>query len=280
VVAGSGVRCSAASGSPTDASGSPTGASGSPTGASGSPPHSSGSPPGASGSPLHARDLQLGSLVGLDFTPDGSLVLAEKLTAKQFRLLRIHSSGSIDVIHAGDGMGGNKTSDQTVVDIASMAVSPGGDVFLADNTQLKIFSLDMSNNGGGQSSASNVTSVIDRAAGQSYQFNSDGLHVATRSMATGQLAYTFHYVAVAAAKGKMPPLARIEDPLGIQVTVIRDVVSSRVEAIQNALGITFPVKLNKQGRITTIKLTRTVATRDRRPCTTACPGCRAMGTHK
>jgi hypothetical protein len=241
VVAGSGVRCSAASGSPP-------GASGSPTGASGSPPHSSGSPPGASGSPLHARDLQLGSLVGLDFTPDGSLVLAEKLTAKQFRLLRIHSSGSVDVIHAGDGgLSGNKTVGQTVVvDIASMAVSPGGDVFLADNTQLKIFSLDMSNNGGGQGGSNNVTTVIDQSAGQSYQFNNDGLHVATRSMATGQLAYTFHYTA--AAKGKMPPLARIEDPLGNQVTVIRDVVSSRVEAIQNALGITFPVKLNKQGR--------------------------------
>jgi hypothetical protein len=237
VVAGSSVRCSAASGSPT--------------GASGSPPGANGSPLGASGSPLHARDLQLGSLVGLDFTPDGSLVLAEKLTAKQFRLLRIHSSGSVDVIHAGDGgLSGNKTAGQTVVDIASMAVSPGGDVFIADNTQLKIFSLDMSNNGGsGQSSANNVTTVIDRAAGQSYQFNKDGLHVATRSMVTGQLAYTFHYTAATAvAKGKMPPLARIEDPLGIQVTVIRDVVSSRVEAIQNALGITFPVKLNKQGR--------------------------------
>jgi hypothetical protein len=244
VVAGSGVRCSAASGTPPGASGSPPGASGSPPGASGSPPGASGSPP------LHARDLQLGSLVGLDFTPDGSLVLAEKLTAKQFRLLRIHSSGSVGVIHAGgDGQSGNKTASQTVVDIASMAVSPGGDVFIADNTQLKIFSLDMSNNGGsGQSSANNVTTVIDRAAGQSYQFNKDGLHLATRCMATGQLAYTFHYTTAAAAKGKMPPLARIEDPLGNQVTVIRDVVSSRVEAIQNALGITFPVKLNKQGR--------------------------------
>jgi hypothetical protein len=255
VVAGSGVRCSAASGSPP-------GDSGSPPGASGSPPGASGSPTGASGSPLHARDLQLGSLVGLDFTPDGSLVLAEKLTAKQFRLLRIHSSGSVGVIHAGDIMSGNKTVGQTVVDIASMAVSPGGDVFLADNTQLKIFSLDMSENGG-QSSAKNVTTVIDRVAGQSYQFNSDGLHVATRSMATGQLAYTFHYTA-AAAKGKMPPLARIEDPLGNQVTVIRDVVSSRVEAIQNPLGITFPVKLNKQGRRKILKLTRlgTVANGD------------------
>jgi hypothetical protein len=260
VVAGSGVRCSAASGSPPGASGSPPGASGSPSGASGSPP-------GASGSPLHARDLQLGSLVGLDFTPDGSLVLAEKLTAKHFRLLRIHSSGSVDVIHAGDGgLSGNKTAGPTVVDIASMAVSPGGDIFLADNTQLKIFSLDMSNNdgGGGQSSTNNVTTVIDRAAGQSYQFNKDGLHVATRSMATGQLAYTFHYTTAAAAKGKMPTLTRIEDPLGNQVTVIRDVVSSRVEAIQNALGITFPVKLNKQGRRKMMKLTRlrTVATGD------------------
>jgi hypothetical protein len=46
--------------------------------------------------------------------------------------------------------------------------------------------------------------------------------------------------------------------------VIRDVVSSRVEAIQNALGITFPVKLNKQGRRKILKLTRlgTVSTRD------------------
>ena len=160
----------------------------------------------------------------------------------------IRADGREIVIHAGDGgLSGNKTAGPTVVDIASMAVSPGGDVFLADNTQLKIFSLDMSNNGGGgQSSANNVTTVIDRAAGQSYQFNNDGLHVATRSMATGQLAYTFHYTT--AAKGKMPPLARIEDQLGNQVTVIRDVVSSRVEAIQNPLGITFPVKLNKQGR--------------------------------
>jgi len=239
VVAGSGVRCSAVS-------------------LSGLPQHASGLPSLASGLPRHARDLQLGSLVGLDFTPDGSLVLAEKLTAKQFRLLRIHSSGSVDVIHAGNSMsGGNqssKTSTPAMVDIASLAVSPGGDVFLADNAQLKIFRLDISLPGG-QNGPKNVTTVMDRPSGQSYQFNGEGLHVATRSLATGQLAYTFHYAATA-AKGEMPTLARIEDPLGNQVSVMRDAVSNKVEAIQNTLGSSFPVRLNKQGSATNDSITR------------------------
>jgi hypothetical protein len=109
---------------------------------------------------LHAaRHLQLGPLVGLDFAPDGSLLLAEKLTAKQFRLLRIHSSGAVDTIQT------SSAANATGVDISGLAVSPGGDIFLADNGQLRIVRMDMSH-----TATNSSTEVVDPAAGQAWVY--------------------------------------------------------------------------------------------------------------
>jgi hypothetical protein len=115
---------------------------------------------GPDGRSLHAaRHLQLGPLVGLDFAPDGSLLLAEKLTAKQFRLLRIHSSGAVDTIQT------SSAANATGVDISGLAVSPGGDVFLADNGQLRILRMDMSHR-----ATNSSTEVVDPAAGQAWDY--------------------------------------------------------------------------------------------------------------
>ena len=193
-----------------------------------------------------ARGLQLGPLVGLDFAPDGSVILADKLTAKQFRLLKIHSSGTVDIVHynsATANASANAISPLPIVDISGLAVSPGGDIFLADNTQLKI--LRLSDPGGNpKTNKTTVTEVEDQSVGQVYQFDRHGRHLATRSLMTGQLAYTFHYTA---ADGPLGRLERIEDPLGSQVTIARDSATNRVLNIQNPFGQRFPVKLNKLG---------------------------------
>jgi hypothetical protein len=90
-----------------------------------------------------AQNLQLGPLVGLNFAPDGSIILADKLTAKQFRLLTIYSTGAVDMINYSNNKTAATSAD--VVDISGLAVSPGGDIFLADNTRLKIFRLPTDN---------------------------------------------------------------------------------------------------------------------------------------
>jgi hypothetical protein len=184
-----------------------------------------------------AQNLQLGPLVGLDFAADGSIILADKLTAKQFRLLKIHSTGAVDILNYSAN---NKTA---VVDISGLAVSPGGDIFLADNTQLKIFRLSVDNRQNNATS-NNRIEVVDKSAGELYQFDRQGRHLATRSLLTGQPAYTFHY------SQAEQHLGWVEDLLGNQVVVVRDPAnSSRVVSIQNPLGHKFPLRINKIGKI-------------------------------
>jgi hypothetical protein len=86
--------------------------------------------------------------------------------------------------------------------------------------------------------------VVDKFAGELYEFDRNGRHLATRNLLTGQLTYTFHY------SEADQQLVRIEDMLGNQLVMVRDhQTNNRLISIQNPLGQKFPLRINKQGKM-------------------------------
>ena len=205
------------------------------------------------------QDL-FGPIVDLAFSPRGQLYVAEKRQSapKRFAIRIVDQNGAFSMFSGFSGEGDDDCVCQTFPNctcgssssailstqihfssLSALSVSPGGDVHVADNKQLRILSFKKSLP---EASASGDVSVTDPSAKELYTFNRYGQHTSTHSLDTGVKLYSFSY----SKNTVFGRLTRVTDSLGNKLTLQRD-YTNRVQSVENTFGQKHSVRLSRFG---------------------------------
>lgn len=170
----------------------------------------------------------LGPILDLDFDQDGQLYFLEK--RGENLLQRLDRLGQIDLL------------DAQCANCSSLAISPKGQIFAADNEALEIVSID--HELPMQDEESGEVEVTDPLAGEIYTFNRFSQHISTMLLETRAKIYTFVYTKNTA----LGRLSDIIDGLGNSLSIKRD-YAGKVQSIDNSLGQKHAVTLGPMGRL-------------------------------
>ena len=216
-----------------------------------------------------AQALKLGPIVDIGFAPNGELYIAEKSVGKDYLIHKVGRDGRVDNF-VGGGSGhtdklcvceiGNCTqcsssaqgplmANQVIFKaLSAFTISPEGNLHVADNRALQIFSLRPlmpSVNDAGN------FEIVDGMSREIYTFNKFGQHLLTRNLLTGATKHEFEY-SKSLGFGK---LLKVGDAMGNKLLLQRD-YSHRVQFIENTFGQKYSTKMNNLGKLESIQISR------------------------
>ena len=224
------------------------------------------------GSPAQA--LKLGPIVDIGFAQNGELYIAEKSVGKDYVIHKVGRDGRVDNVVGGGGARGGSTghSDKLCVceignctqcfsaqgplmanqvifkALSAFTISPEGNLHVADNRALQIFSLRPlmpSVNGAGN------YEIVDGMSREIYTFNKFGQHLLTRNLLTGATKHEFEY-SKSLGFGK---LLKVGDAIGNKLLLQRD-YSHRVQFIENTFGQKYSTKMNNLGKLESVQISQ------------------------
>jgi hypothetical protein len=130
--------------------------------------------------------------------------------------------------------------------LSAMAVSPGSQIHVADNSAFQIFTLGPLLP---QSDEYGNTRIVDAVAKEIYSFNRFGQHLRTFNLDTGTKVYDFTY-SKSTGFGR---LLKISDSIGNKITLQRD-YTNRVQSIENTFGQKYTIKMDRLGVLQSIQV--------------------------
>jgi RHS repeat-associated protein len=207
-----------------------------------------------------AAQTTLVSPQGISFSTTGSLFIAESDSRRVNRVSRVDSDGKISVYagkdskcncqeddcncHRGDKQ--DQALETVFASISSLAVGANGEVHVSDQANRQIRSV--------RTSIPELTEALQEfhvfspETGEQFVFNRFGLHMETRSIASGGTTFKFSY-SVTTSNGKLTGIA---DNEGNGLKIVRD-YSGQVTAIENSLQQRFTLQMDRKQMLTAMK---------------------------
>ena len=211
-----------------------------------------------------AQRTKFGPIVDIGFSQDGALFVAEKTGRRVTAVQRISYLGSVkEVVGEPWGPGciceaGNCTlcaqnapllaSQVAFKVLSAFAVSPEGNLHVADNKALQIFTVKPVVPG---PDAGGLSKVVDVVEGEVYTFNKFGQHLTTEALETGATKYSFEY-SKSSGFGK---LLKVSDSMGNKILLQRD-YTHQVQVIENTFGQKYSTKMNSLGKLHSFQITK------------------------
>ena len=211
-----------------------------------------------------AQKTKFGPIVDIGFAQDGSLFIAEKTGHRVTAVQKVSYRGDVTQV-VGDPLGpgciceaGNcslcaNNSPLLARQVAfkvlsSFAVSPDGNLHVADNKALQIFTVKpvtpVADDAG-------HASIVDSLQKEVYVFNKFGQHLSTKNVETGARKYSFEY-SKSSGFGK---LLKVSDSVGNKILLQRD-YTHRVQVIENTFGQKYSTKMNSLGKLHSFQITK------------------------
>ena len=211
-----------------------------------------------------AQKTKFGPIIDIGFSQDGSMFIAEKTSKKYTVIQKVLRFGHVERIlgepkitncqcEAGNcsvcAENGPLIANQVLFRVLSaFAVSPEGNIHVADNRALQIFTVrPMSPSVNSQG----LSEIVDPISKEIYTFNKFGQHLRTQIMETGATKYQFEY-SKSSGFGK---LLKVSDTIGNKILLQRD-YTHRVQLIENTFGQKYSTKMNSLGRLESFQITK------------------------
>ena len=211
-----------------------------------------------------AQRTKFGPIVDIGFSQDGALFVAEKTGRRVTAVQRISYLGSVKQV-VGDPWGpgciceaGNCSlcaqaapllaSQVAFKVLSAFAVSPEGNLHIADNKALQIFTVKPVVPA---PDAAGLSKVVDMSEGEVYTFNKFGQHLKTEALETGATKYSFEY-SKSSGFGK---LLKVSDSMGNKILLQRD-YTHQVQVIENTFGQKYSTKMNSLGKLQSFQITK------------------------
>ena len=211
-----------------------------------------------------AQKTKFGPIVDIGFSQDGNLFIAEKTGQRVTAVQKVSYGGSVQEI-LGDPRGpgciceaGNCSacaqaapllaSQVAFKVLSAFAVSPEGNLHVADNKALQIFTVKPDTP---QADASGLSKLVDVMEKEVYVFNKYGQHLKTESLETQATTYSFEY-SKSSGFGK---LLKVSDSTGNKILLQRD-YTHQVQVIENTFGQKYSTKMNSLGKLQSFQITK------------------------
>ena len=217
-----------------------------------------------------AQGMKLGPIVDIAFAQNGDLFVGEKSVGNDYVLHKVSKDGKVSNV-LGQNNGGHHRDKLCVCEIgnctqclttqgplmahqavfsalSSFTISPEGNLHVADNKALQIFTvkplLPSLNK------AANYE-VVDALSREIYTFNKFGQHLLTQNIQTGATKHQFEY-SKSLGFGK---LLKVSDAIGNKLMLQRD-YTHRVQFIENTFGQKYSTKMNNMAKLERMQISQ------------------------